>query len=111
MKNLHVDVTQEAIDNAEHMKICNCPISRSINRHLTDGPYPLIELASVHLKDGHLTLTERFDGRISHTVFRFKLPAPAQEFVEKWDARQPVEPFEFDLTLKEKGPGLIGSTL
>lgn len=106
MKSLEVNVTQENIDNGQHMTCTRCPIARAINTPDV-RIFPQNIDASVHLKDGWFTHREK-QGVIGF-MYAFEMPAAATAFIEAFQRKQKVEPFSFTLKLRPKGQRLSWS--
>lgn len=90
---LHVSVTQELINEANHSACCSCPIALSFRSPVSQITYPKVGLASVHKQEAYLVCAN--EDRTSYTA-KVDLPVVVQDFITQWDARQEVKPFEFD---------------
>jgi hypothetical protein len=83
--DMRVYVSQKDIDNGTPSDPTSCPIARAIKRRYPQLDYVLVEGESATLGD---------DFTDNET---FWLPGIAIRFIEDFDARKPVEPFEFEL--------------
>ena len=89
MKTLTVHVTKTGIKRGEREDACNCPIARALRRAGLKNP----------------TIDGTFIEYGWSTQFRVRTPARARQFIRRFDARKPVEPFTFRLKLPDDGRG------
>lgn len=101
MKTLQVSVTQQNIDEAERSTCCKCPIAQAINTR-EHNVYPRNVDASVHLKDGWFTRRE--EQNQLGILYAFEMPTAATAFIESYQNKEAVAPFQFTLKLRLKGP-------
>lgn len=92
---MKITVTQEDIREGARANCLKCPIALALERALK----PLLELdiwyrVQVNEDNVEITNTGAESGR-----FAALLPEEAEEFIRRFDNRQPVEPFEFELNL------------
>lgn len=80
-----VHVTQEDIDNGKRTDCKCCPIALAIGRIFPDSVIHVIRDIHVFSKTG-------IDSKI------YKHTDASRAFVTRFDARDPVEPFEFELS-------------
>ena len=78
-----VKVTDKCIKYGRRCRVDNCAVARALQRSLND-PTAYCNRTHFALKDGKVVLP---------------LPQIAIEFIAKFDAKLPVEPFEFEVDL------------
>lgn len=92
---LHITVNQEDINSGVAGDCENCPIARAAIRAVAQQPDVLgTDTCAVEVLDDILFVrarSRRHEGR---------LPERAREFVEDFDSKEEVRPFEFDVELE-----------
>ena len=83
---MKISVTQDRIHFGIARSSCGCPVARAIRPHMV--PSWSLEVSSTHIVFRHQNLR--------HTVWT-ETPADAVEFIRRYDAVLPVEPFAFEL--------------
>ena len=84
---MKITVTQDDIDKGMQSNGIHCPVARAIRQH--------VSLSYVAVN--RWTLYFRRSDAPSYQ--RTSLPASVNDFIRRYDNRQPVAPFEFDLNL------------
>lgn len=86
----HVDVTQADIDNGVAGKSESCPVAIAVSRAMESGVR--VALGRVFVDD-----PRRAQPYFSSGL----LPLNAREFIGLFDNHKPVQPFAFDVDMKE----------
>lgn len=87
---MKISVTREDIAAGKRHECGACPVALAVARHLCDGVAPQV---------GYFTIQYRRladQQTLTHVSW---LPAPASEWIEDFDHRRPVEPFDFELKI------------
>jgi hypothetical protein len=86
---MRITVTQDDIDNGFRGTACACPVARAVGRAF--GVPPLVNQVSVGWSIGiRQSPADRY-------MTWYALPDVADDFIRKFDTKQPVEPFAFEL--------------
>ena len=83
MKTYTIEVTQEDIDKGNRLAPCSCPVALAISRATNKCAIVSSQDVSFQAYGGGFVY---FD-------------AIVRDFINKFDGRQPVQPFKFDLDI------------
>lgn len=84
-----IEVLQSDIDSGRPDDCGFCPVALAIKR-------------AANVKTIHVSLATVVIYFTKSSLCRIKLPAEANEFIDKFDAEKEVEPFSFDLEIPDQ---------
>lgn len=87
VKKMKIQVTSEHIQNGKRTSAFNCPIALAMKD---------TGLANVSVGPKHAVVVNTAGDKI------ISLPIEVRSFIKTFDDNLPVEPFEFEINLKEK---------
>lgn len=90
---VHLNVTAMDITKGKRESICECPIARALERALKN-------IRGYHSVAVHGSI-RAMKAVVKRHVFKADHTPVTQAFVERFDAGEPVEPFEMDLEFRK----------
>ena len=98
MKRIRIDVTQEHINEGNPTESGYCPVALALQEHAGWSHAN----AATHQ---FWPLFENWDERLGVSI-RYDLPVEASSFIQAFDDGDPVEPFSFEVEVRdEHAPG------
>jgi hypothetical protein len=95
MKTVTITVTAQDIQSGTQCAAFGCPVALAVNRHL-----------NADFKSGwaqtRFTVASISNPNDPKNFVDHVVPSAASDFIIRFDQKQPVKPFTFDLTLPER---------